>query len=216
MGGNRKSREKYEHYLERKIEERTKLLTTEHKKLKDLFLQTIKALSAAIEAKDKYTHNHSERVGYFSVLLAKAMDLDADDIRDIEFAGILHDIGKISVDEKILNKPDALTETEYRIVKNHPLVSAKIISSISELSRVATYIRHHHEFWNGKGYPDRLKGKQIPLGSRIIAIADAYDTMALDRSYRRAIPPSKIIEELQKGAGEQFDPKAVSLFIKLI
>jgi len=186
-----------------------------------LFLQTISALAQAIEAKDKYTIGHTERVVDLSLKIAHQLkkmrrikDWDKFE-HNLRIAALLHDIGKIGVPETILNKPASLNEKEWEFIKRHPLIGVKILSPIKDLKEVTEAIKYHHERFDGKGYPEGLKGRKIPLMSAIIAVADAYDAMTSNRSYRKALSPRKAKEEIKKNKGTQFHPQVVDAFLKV-
>ena len=184
--------------------------------LEELSMGAIRALADALDAKCDYTSGHSLRVSRFAVMIARTVGLPDDQLKDIELAGILHDIGKIGVPESILWKPAKLTPEEKKIMSEHPVKSAQIIGELSGLVRTRDYVLHHHEFMDGSGYPDGLVGEAIPLGARIILVADAYDAMTTDRPYRKAIGHHNAIAELRQQAGAQFDPKLVEALIKSI
>lgn len=183
--------------------------------LENLSVGTIRALADALDAKCDYTAGHSLRVSRIAVLIGRQMGLPEDTLRDIELGGILHDIGKIGVPESILWKPDKLTAEERSIMSRHPVKSAEIIGDLKGLVRAREYVKHHHEFFDGSGYPDGLVGDNIPIGARIILVSDAYDAMTTDRPYRKAIGHVRAIEELRKLAGTQFDPVVVSNLLSL-
>ncbi|OGI21267.1 MAG: hypothetical protein A2287_09865 [Candidatus Melainabacteria bacterium RIFOXYA12_FULL_32_12] len=183
--------------------------------LKELFFTTIKSVSSALDAKDTYTHGHSHRVTLFSLILAKAMGLDEILMEEIEMTGLLHDIGKIGVPESILCKPGKLTDEEYNIIKLHPERGKKILNGIKKLNNVSFWLSCHHERWDGRGYPKNIKEKEIPLPARIIAIADTYDAMTSNRSYRQGLPHEVAAEEIKRCAGSQFDPEVVRAFIQV-
>ncbi len=187
-----------------------------YNELQELFLNTVKSLSAAIDAKDKYTIGHSERVTKYSILLAKELQLDSEWSKRVELAGLLHDIGKIGVIEKILQKPDGLSPEEFEIIKQHPVIGEGIIRPIPQLKEILSGIRNHHERWDGKGYPDQLSGENIPLLGRIISLSDTYDAMTSDRPYRKGLNLDIAINEIQKGSGTQFDPEITKVFIEVI
>ena len=172
-------------------------------------------LAATIEAKDPYTRGHSQRVGKFSYLLAKELGWKESECVKIERAGLLHDIGKIGVPDYILTKPGKLTDEEFEVMKTHPVLSAQICKSLSRLRDVIPMIKHHHERIDGNGYPDRLAGENLPLGARIMAVVDAWDTMTSDRAYRKKMPEGKVFEILSSGAGSQWDRKIVEKFLKV-
>ncbi len=177
---------------------------------------TIEALAHAIEAKDGYTIQHCERMTERATALAQAMNLPAHEVENIRMGAILHDIGKIGIPDSILNKPARLTPEEYEIMKEHPVIGARIVQSVGALTGVVSIVKHHHERFDGSGYPDRLKGTDIPLGARIIGVVDTYGAMTEDRVYRAAPGHRKAVEELASLAGKQFDPELVTAFLLLL
>lgn len=183
--------------------------------LKELFFTTIKSISSALDAKDTYTHGHSHRVTLFSLILAKELNLEESFVEEIETTGLLHDIGKIGVPEGILCKAGKLTDDEYRIIQQHAPKAKKILSSIPGLNNVALWASCHHERWDGKGYPNGLGSKDIPLPSRILAIADTYDAMTSNRSYRKGLPHEVAVEEIRNCAASQFDPEVTEAFLRV-
>lgn len=185
-------------------------------KMGKMYLETIRALAAAIDAKDPYTKGHSERVTQTSEALARELNLPEREIDNIEYAALLHDIGKIGIDERILGKNDGLTSEEFKRIKEHTIIGAKIIEPIEFLKDSYKAIYHHHERYNGKGYPDGLKSEDIPILARIIAVADAYDAMGSDRPYRKKLNKDKILKELKDQSGKQFDPEVVKAFISVL
>ena len=185
------------------------------KDLKELFYKTIKSIASALDSKDPYTHGHSLRVTLYSLILAKEIGLDDKLLEEIETAGLLHDIGKIAIPQNILCKPGKLTDEEFAVMKLHPSNSEKLILSIKKLAGISNWLKAHNERWDGRGYPDGLKGEEIPLSSRIVAIADTYDAMTSTRSYRTALPHEVAIDEIKKCAGSQFDPNLATKFIEL-
>jgi len=189
--------------------ENTKL----HQTVLDAYKSTITTLAAAIDAKDPYTRGHSQRVMKYTLLGCKSLSLSTEDVETLEYAGILHDIGKISVDAQILNKPDDLTQSEWNIMREHPAIGANLLKGIPFLERTSELVLYHHERYDGKGYPDGLKGEDIPMGARLIAVADAFDTMTTDRSYRSALSVEESINELRNCSGTQFCPVAVEAFV---
>lgn len=195
-------------------------LTFENKALfkqqKDNFMTTIRSLVQALDARDPYTKGHSEQVAYYAVLIARELGLSEEETENIRFAGLLHDIGKIGIPEKILNKSGKLSIAEYNQVKIHPYISYKILKPIQFLSSLLPYVYHHHERWDGKGYPDGLQGKDIPLGARILAVADSFDAMVTDRVYRKGKIKETAANELIKYAAAQFDPEVVDAFLTAI
>ena len=184
--------------------------------LEELSTGAIRALADALDAKCDYTAGHSLRVSRVAVMIGRALALPDDHLKDIELAGILHDIGKIGVPESILWKPAKLSAEEREIMSKHPVKSAQIIGELRGLARTREYVLHHHEYWDGGGYPDGLQGEGIPLGARIILVSDAYDAMTTDRPYRKAIGHEAAIAELRKQAGVQFDPHVVSTLLALV
>ncbi len=185
-------------------------------RMRKMYLDTIRTLAATIDAKDPYTHGHSERVSHLAVQLAKELDFADTEIEYLEYAAILHDIGKIGIEDRILGKKDRLTEQEYEKIKEHPVIGASIIESIEFLKKCSKIVLHHHERYDGKGYPHGLKGEEIPRASRLLAVVDSYDAMNSDRPYRKKLSKDDILEELEREAGKQFDPGMVKIFISLL
>ncbi len=185
-------------------------------RMRKMYIDTIRTLAATIDAKDPYTRGHSERVSQMAVKLAKRVGYTESEIEYIEYAAILHDIGKIGIEDRILGKKDKLTDEEYEKIKEHPVIGAGIIESIEFLKKCSQTVLHHHEHYDGKGYPDGLKGEDIPRTARLLAIIDAYDAMSSDRPYRRKLTEQDILNELQKEAGKQFDPDMVKFFISIL
>lgn len=182
--------------------------------LEELFLGTVKSLSSAIDAKSPWTAGHSERVTKYAVDIGKEMGLSEKELKDLELVGLLHDVGKIGTYESILDKPGRLTEEEYMIMKQHPGKGAEILAPIRQMKDFIAGIKNHHENYDGTGYPDGLKGEQIPLFSRILSVADSVDAMGADRPYRAGRPMDAIIAELKRCSGTQFDPHVVDAFLK--
>lgn len=174
------------------------------------------ALAAAVEAQDPYTEKHLQRMASLSERLAQAAGLDPDQVMAVRYASILHDVGKIGISEAILRKPAPLSEKEWAQVREHPVIGARIVQSMQFAQQVAPIVRGHHERWNGQGYPDGLKGEEIPIGARIVALVDAYDAMSIERSYRVALPRGVIRTELEQNAGQQFDPDLTALLLHLL
>jgi len=173
---------------------------------KQLFMNTVRSLSQALEAKDQYTSGHAQRVSLFSIVVAKEMEIPKNEIESIELSALLHDIGKIGVPEEILTKPDKVTPEEYEEIKKHPMHGFKILEPLEHLEKVLPGIKHHHERWDGKGYPDGLKGEKIPLTARIVCVVDAFDAMTSTRPYRKALPDEEALRRLKNESGTQFDP----------
>jgi putative nucleotidyltransferase with HDIG domain len=184
-----------------------------HQTVLDAYKSTITTLVAAIDAKDPYTRGHSQRVMEYALLGGTSLSLPAEDMETLEYAGILHDIGKISVDARILNKPNTLTPSEWNIIREHSAIGANLLKEIPFLEKASELVLYHHERYDGEGYPAGLKGEEIPMGARLIAVADAFDTMTTDRSYRPALTVDYSISELYGCSGTQFCPKAVEAFV---
>lgn len=184
-----------------------------YKELEDLFISIIISLTATIDAKDPYTHGHSQRVMEYSLAIGKEMGIYGDEAKTLKLSALLHDIGKIGVDEKILRKPTKLTDEEFNEIKKHPKTGADIIEHIKRLKEISPSIRHHHERYEGGGYPDGLSHESIPLYSRIIAVADTYDAMTSDRPYRKELEPDVAISEIERCKGTQFDERCADAFI---
>ncbi len=188
------------------------------RQVEGLFRDAIRTIIRLVEVKDEYTYGHSERVTAVALRVTELLPADSDkpDLRDIEIAGLLHDVGKLAVRLDILRKPERLTDSEYRSVKKHPVSGASILSSVDNAEHIAAAVRNHHEWWDGSGYPDGLTREKIPLLARILAVADAFDSMASERPYKAVLPQDEILAELTKGAGTQFDPELVNLFINAL
>jgi putative nucleotidyltransferase with HDIG domain len=177
---------------------------------------TLGALVSAMEAKDPYTRQHSRRVTHFSVLTAQVMGMDAAQVESIRFAAYLHDIGKIGISDSILHKETSLTSAEYEHIKQHPVIGGQIVQDMDLDSQEKAIIRHHHERWDGKGYPDGLSGTDIPLLARVVAVADAFDAMTTDRPYRKAKTQEEAVIELISCSGQQFDRVVVDAFRQML
>jgi response regulator RpfG family c-di-GMP phosphodiesterase len=201
--------------LEDRVMQRTEEMLQNRERIRAQFVNTIRALENALQAKNEYTEGHSRRVAETSVEIARAMGVPREEIRHVELAALFHDIGKIGIRDEILNKTCGLTESEYEHIKIHPVVAEQILSPIEELVPIVKIVKHEHERWDGKGYPDGLCGPQIPLGSRIIAVADAWDSMVFDRVYRRALTLEEALDEILKNGGIMFDPDCVQAFCDL-
>lgn len=202
--------------LQKEVDSRTHELLKEQQNSEQLSSQIMKSLAATIDAKDKYTKNHSARVAKYAQMLCKALGMSEQEQKDVYSMGLLHDVGKIAVPNEIINKTSRLTDEEFAIIKTHSAIGGDILKSISSFPGLAEAARHHHERYDGHGYPDGLKGSEIPELVRIICIADAYDAMASTRSYRGILPQAEIREEIEKCSGAQFDPKMAAKMIELI
>jgi HD-GYP domain-containing protein (c-di-GMP phosphodiesterase class II) len=181
--------------------------------LENTFRETIQGLALALEAKDAYTHGHSENVTRLCGAAAAAMGLDDPFRATLRQARVLHNMGKIGISSSILNKAGRLTREEYEIIKSHPRVGRRILEHISFLRDVIPIVYHHHEQWNGEGYPEGLGSEEIPLGSRLMAVADTYDAMTSDRAYRVGLSHEAAVNELKRCSGVQFDPECVAAFL---
>ena len=187
---------------------------TEHDR--KIIIQSMKTFTNFIDAKDKYTRGHSIRVGFYTKKIAERMEFDEDELDNIYYIALLHDVGKINISDAILNKPGKLDDEERDIIKTHTTNGAQILKDFSSVPHIVEGARYHHERYDGKGYPEGLSGEQIPLVARIIGVADAFDAMNSDRCYRKAYPMEKIVKELKEGAGKQFDPEVVKVMLELI
>lgn len=181
-----------------------------------MYMETIQALSKTIEAKDKYTCGHANRVKEYAVKLAKAMNLTSKQVENIETAALLHDIGKIGIDDNILKKEDKLTKEEYDSIKQHPVIGANILQDVDFLKNIIDIVKYHHERYDSKGYPEGLSGDDIPIEAAILSLADAFDAMTSDRPYRQALSKEKAIDEIKSSQGRQFHPKLAQVFIDII
>lgn len=195
--------------LQKEVEEKTK-------EINRFSLHLVQTLAEAIDAKDTYTNGHSGRVATYSKELAKKLGYDEQGQDEVYIMGLLHDVGKIGVPDWIINKPERLTDEEYAEIKKHPDVGNRILKKVQEIPKLALGARWHHERIDGRGYPDGLRGNMIPEEARIIAVADAYDAMTSNRSYRKALPQEVVKAELEKGKGSQFDEKIVDIMIRMI
>ncbi|MEA2273871.1 MAG: hypothetical protein QOI98_2579 [Solirubrobacteraceae bacterium] len=180
--------------------------------LSDSYIATVRALANAVEARDAYTGKHAERVAAYGLEIARALGTPlADDPRS-EFGFLLHDIGKLAVPDRILFKPEPLDDEERRAIERHPVLGCDILESIDFLDDAKAVVRSHHERWDGDGYPDGLKGEDIPLAARVFAVADTLDALTTDRPYRRSVPLTEARKTIEAGAGSQFDPRVVEAF----
>jgi putative nucleotidyltransferase with HDIG domain len=204
--------------LEQKVRDRTKQLAEKHQELRVAYIQTIRALAEAVDAKDPHTYGHSERVGVYASKMARELGLPRDLIERVYIAGLLHDVGKIGVRDAVITKPAKLTPEEYAEIREHPEIGARILQPVAFLSDLIDCVRHHHEWYDGGdlGYPARLRGDRIPLPSRIILVADTVEAMSSDRPYRKGRSLSAVIQELRKYSGSQFDPNCVDACLRVI
>lgn len=206
----------YQQSLQQEVDQKTTELRESNRKFNNLSMQVAMALASAIDAKDTYTNGHSVRVAEYSRELARRMGRSMQEINDIYYIGLLHDIGKIGIPDQIINKPERLTKEEYQIVKDHPKIGAEILENISEIPSIAVGAHWHHERYDGQGYPDGLAGEEIPEVARIIGVADAYDTMTSKRSYRDILPQDVARNEIENGKGTQFDPIIADYMLEMI
>jgi HD-GYP domain-containing protein (c-di-GMP phosphodiesterase class II) len=179
----------------------------------ELFLGTVKALAAAIDGKDPYTRGHSERVSRFSVAVAQGLGLPDDEIEQIRISALLHDVGKISIDDRVLKKPSALTDDEFEIMKTHPQKGYKIMSQIPAMRDFLPGMYMHHEMINGQGYPQGLKGDELPMQARIVSVADTFDAMTTERPYQHAMDLEAALTRLKSFVGTRYDARVVAAFI---
>ncbi len=221
VAGNKKNRKFYydnDFDLLHEIIKRTSKFCstiTKNIELKNSYWDSVRVLTNLLDARDHYTSGHSERVLYYSLLLGKKLALNARDLEILKFAGILHDIGKILIDDAILNKEETLTFEEFNLIKSHTFEGSNILDKINFLKEVKNVVKYHHERWDGTGYPDGLKGEEIPILARIIQLVDSFDAIISKRAYKEAESIAFAINEIQKCAGTQFEPKLVEEFVKL-
>jgi len=200
------------HFYQDVISRIRKGISKDHQHLIGVF----KTLLSTISAKDTYTLGHSERVSTYAVMLGEALNLSLNEISILQYAGLLHDIGKIEIPKDVLNKADGLTREEFELVKMHPVYSANILESLGDIDQLVDFVKHHHEKYNGTGYPSGLCGSQISLGARILCIADSFDAMISERPYCSAMSTDEALEELEKCAGKHFDPELVEIFSSIM
>jgi len=206
--------------LEGRDRERLLTLNAELIKAREKILEaninTVKSLVSTLEAKDPYTKGHCERVTNYAIKIAEAMNLDEGYISVLRNAASIHDIGKLGISDDILHKPGKLDDNQWDIIKRHPSDGVNIVSTLDFLDKEKEIILHHHERFDGRGYPDGLKEEEIPLGAKILAVADSFDAMNSTRPYRSALSNQEIIKELEKGKGQQFDPEIADVFLNVI
>jgi putative nucleotidyltransferase with HDIG domain len=187
-----------------------------YNELRELFYSAVQALADAVDAKDPYTHGHSRRVALYAVAIGKQLDLSPAELADLELASLLHDVGKIGTSEAVLNKPGKLSPREYEHMKQHVVEGAEIVGHVEAMRKLVPIILHHHERYDGHGYPRGLAGEEIPLGARILAVADAFDAMTSSRPYRPAMSIEQAVEEIKANRGTQFDPSVVDAFLRYL
>ena len=191
-------------------------LSETFEKLEKAYLDSIQTLRYTVEAKDPYTRGHSDRVAEYSVLIGEKLGLSEDDIKTLRVGGLFHDIGKIGIPDSILLKESKLTDDEYSEIKNHPSIGAHILCNAEVFQDIIPIVKHHHERYDGKGYPGKLKGEDIPYFARIAAVADAFDAMTSKRTYRNSLPIDVVRSEIEKNLGTQFDPELGKIFLNII
>ena len=191
-------------------------LSEKNEELEQAYLDIVKVLRQTVEAKDPYTRGHSDRVSAFSVLLGKQLDLSENDLETLRVGGLFHDIGKIGIPDKVLTKNERLTDKEFSQIMKHPSIGAQILGNTKVFQDIIPIVKHHHERFDGKGYPSKLSGDKIPYLVRIVTICDAFDAMTSNRSYRKALPMKTVISEIEKCKGTQFDPEIANAFLKII
>lgn len=198
----------YQKNLEKKVSEQAE-------KIRSLYLEAVQSLAIALEEKDYYTHGHSSRVSKVSEAIGSEMGFDKDGLRILRLGGLLHDIGKIGIPESILNKPGKLTKKEFDIIKSHPSEGERILKPIIKEEGILQIVRHHHELLDGSGYPDGLKGKEIPIFAKIATVADVYDAMRSKRAYRDSMKKEDVIKYMIGKTGKHFDPDVMKAFVKI-
>lgn len=191
-------------------------LKSTYDKLESAYMETIEILRFTVEAKDAYTKGHSDRVSAYSVLIGEALGLPEEDLKTLKIGGLFHDIGKIGIPDSILLKTTKLDDEEYSEIKNHPAIGAHILSNATIFKDIIPIVKHHHERFDGHGYPGKLKGEEIPYLARIATVADSFDAMTSKRSYRDSLPIDVVKEEIKKNSGTQFDPEIAEVFLKIL
>jgi putative nucleotidyltransferase with HDIG domain len=207
--------------IRRRIEQFTRSLAEEGGNesvhlLPPTVVETVTSLALAVDAKDQYTHGHSQKVSEYAALLAASLQIDPSDVEEIRLAALLHDVGKVGIPETIINKSGPLDASEWEVMKSHTELGARLLEPLRAMARIQLMVRHHHEYYDGSGYPNRLVGEQIPLGARVIAIADAFDTITSERAYKKPRPIEDALAEIERCAASQFDPKFVQAFVDII
>lgn len=204
------------HNLEAEVRKQTKKAEERRERMERLSEEAVLCLSKTIDAKDKYTNGHSERVAKYSREIARRAGMSEIEQKDIFFMGLLHDVGKIGVPDTVINKPGKLTDEEFALIKKHPVTGFEILKDITEMPGIGQGARWHHERYGGGGYPDGISGEDVPVYARIIGVADAYDAMTSKRSYRDVLPQDVVRSEIEKGIGTQFDPTFAKIMLDMI
>ena len=202
--------------LEAEVEKKTEEVEKKAKELEGLSLHVVQTLAEAIDAKDTYTNGHSSRVAEYSRMIAERFGYDRKQADGIYMMGLLHDVGKIGVPDAVINKPGKLTDEEFALIKKHPEMGSRILESVREMPGLKIGARWHHERYDGRGYPDGISGEDIPEAARIIAVADSYDAMTSNRSYRNVLSQEIVRQEIEKGRGTQFDPVFADIMLQII
>ena len=195
--------------------ERAELLEQNLVQMRTTFIETVRSMAYVVEAKDAYTGQHLERCRVYGNTLMQAIGVAAE-YPDAEFGFLLHDVGKVGVPERILNKPGPLSAAEWRVMRTHPIIGYQILQGIPFMTAAASVVRCHHEMWDGAGYPEGLRGEQIPLPARVFQVVDAFDAMTTDRPYRASLGVERAADEIQRMAGTQFDPDVCRVFDDLV
>ena len=208
--------EKLRRQLSNEVEKKTAEVVKKNMEIRHMALELVQTLSGAIDAKDTYTNGHSRRVAEYSEEIGRRFGYSPEQLDDLYVAGLLHDVGKIGIPDEIINKTSRLTDSEFAIIKTHPAIGAEILKNVTSMPNVAVGAHWHHERYDGKGYPDALKGEDIPEIARIIGVADAYDAMSSNRSYRSALPQEKVRQEVENGKGKQFSPEFADIMLQMI
>jgi putative two-component system response regulator len=205
-----------QHSLQNEVDKKTEELRESNRKVMHLSEQVMVTLANTVDAKDKYTRGHSVRVATYAWEIARRMGKSKKELDMVYYISLLHDIGKIGISDAIINKPGKLTDEEYAVIKTHPAIGADILKDMTEIPDAAIGAHWHHERYDGKGYPDGLKGEEIPEYARIIGVADAYDAMTSQRSYRDVLPQEVVRSEIEKGRGTQFDPRIADVMLAMM
>lgn len=200
----------------REIKSINEKLADTYRQLEQAYMESIQTVRYTVEAKDTYTRGHSDRVSEYSVLIGKKIGLSEEDLNRLKIGGLFHDVGKIGIPDSILQKDGKLSDDEYSEIKNHPTIGAHILSTATIFKDILPIVKYHHEKYDGTGYPERLKGEQIPYLARIAAIADTFDAMTSKRVYRNSLPLETVIQEFQRCKGTQFDPKLADVFLDIL
>lgn len=206
--------EAYHNRIEELVEERTVKLQQAYRILKKSHIDSVKVLAEAIDAKDPYTRGHSDRVKRMSLAIARGMGFSEEKLESLEYGALLHDIGKIGIKDEVLRKQSPLSPEEYQYIQEHPLIGVKILGGVEFFKDKIPMIRHHHEHFDGSGYPDGLAGETIPLEARIISLPDAFDAMTSARPHRDIMPLQDVLAELERQRGKQFDPQVLEIFLQ--